>query len=108
MNELDVPKNPAHRREWIKYQLGLRGLTLAELGRRHNVIRNTIYVAMTRPYPRMERIIAHAIGAQPQQIWPERYRPDGTPKSGKGERGIGRYRPKSSTSRVRKTDAAVA
>lgn len=86
MNDITVPKNPAHRREWVKYQLGIRGLTVAALGRQYNVTRTTAYVVFRRPYPRMEKAIARALQMQPHEIWPERYRPDGSPKSGWGER----------------------
>jgi Ner family transcriptional regulator len=45
-----------------------------------------------------EKHIAAAIGLRPQAIWPSRYHADGTPKSGHGERGIGR--PKSKDTRA--------
>lgn len=45
--------------------------------------------ALKHPWPRAERIIADALGRAPQAIWPSRYHPDGRPKSGRGERGLG-------------------
>lgn len=73
MHEIDIPKNPAHRRGWIKYQLGLRGLNFAAVGSRLGVTRNTVYVVFRWPYPKVERAIAGALGMKPEQIWPERY-----------------------------------
>ena len=46
------------------------------------------------PYPKYERLIAEHLGTTPQTIWPSRYRNDGTPKSGRGERGLGRFKAK--------------
>lgn len=69
-----------------------RGTTLSRLsqscGYRSDALRN----ALTRPWPKAEAIIAGYLGTTPQEIWPSRYRPDGLPKSGRGERGIGRNR----------------
>lgn len=52
--------------------------------------------ALHRPYPKLERVIAEAIGVSAQTIWPSRYHEDGTSKSGRGERGLGRYKTKCS------------
>jgi Ner family transcriptional regulator len=82
MTTNDIPKNPAHRRAWIVYQLRLRGLTLGTLAKLHNVDRTTTRKALGTPYPRMERVIADVLGLAPQQIWPERYEADGRPKTG--------------------------
>lgn len=35
-------------------------------------------VALRHPYPKVEAIIARALGLRPQEIWPSRYRPDGS------------------------------
>lgn len=48
--------------------------------------------ALRHPYPKAERLIAEAIGVTPAAIWPSRYHADGSPKSGRGERGLGRYK----------------
>lgn len=53
-------------------------------------------MAIWRPWPKAERIIAEALGVPPEQIWPSRYHPDGSPRSGRGERGLGRYKRKAS------------
>lgn len=36
----------------------------------------------TASWPKMEELIAKAIGVTPQEIWPSRYNEDGTPKRG--------------------------
>lgn len=54
----------------------------------------TLRNALNYPAPKYERIIAEFLGTTPQTIWPSRYHLDGTPKSGRGERGLGRYKPK--------------
>lgn len=54
-------------------------------------------MALHRPWPKAERIIAEFIGVSAREIWPSRYHHDGAPKSGRGERGIGRYKAKHST-----------
>lgn len=57
---------------------------------------DTLNQALRHPYPKAERLIAEAIGVSPKVIWPSRYHADGTSKSGRGERGLGRYRAKCS------------
>lgn len=56
--------------------------------------RTTLGNALVAPYPKCELIIAEHLGLKPQVIWPSRYNADGTPKSGRGERGLGRYKAK--------------
>lgn len=73
-----------------------RGTSLQRLARQRGYYQTTLHAALRRPWPRAERIIAEALGVPPQQIWPSRYHPDGSPKSGRGERGLGRWRPKDS------------
>ena len=56
--------------------------------------RSTLRNALNHPAPKYERIIAEFLGTTPQKIWPSRYHLDGSPKSGRGERGLGRYKAK--------------
>jgi Ner family transcriptional regulator len=76
-----------------------RGTSLQKLAREHNppYHQRALTLALRRPWPKAERLIAEAIGATPQTIWPSRHNADGTPKSGRGERGLGRYKAKHST-----------
>lgn len=60
----------------------------------YGVLRNALF----KPYPTYERLIAAHLGLKPQDIWPSRYHADGTSKSGRGERGIGRFKRKTNNS----------
>jgi Predicted transcriptional regulator len=48
--------------------------SLAELSRRHGYASGTAKNALDKHYPAGESIIANALGLQPQDIWPERYK----------------------------------
>lgn len=79
MSTRDVPKNPAQRREWIKYELRLRGSSLSAVARELGVVRQAVAIALCRPYPRMEEAIAQKLELSPKNIWPERYAASATP-----------------------------
>ena len=72
-------RDPVKRRAWVKYQVQLQGRSMAQLAADHGVKRATLYQTFQRPYPRMEAIIADAVGLTPQELWPERYDADGLP-----------------------------
>lgn len=48
-------------------------LTLSAVSRQAGLSSSTLANALTRPWPRGEKLIADAIGVEPQEIWPERY-----------------------------------
>ncbi len=107
MPKITTQKMPAQE-DWhsafIIYQLRLKGLSLRRLSRQHKYSVSSAANALRLPWPKMERLIADALGVTPQSIWPTRYHEDGTPKSGRGERGLctgakyrGRARPNGST-----------
>lgn len=73
-----VPVDISKRRAWIKYQLECAGYTLSSLAREIGVSRHAPKLALDRPYPRMERVIAEKIGFEPKEIWQERYNEDGS------------------------------
>ncbi|MCB2189875.1 MAG: helix-turn-helix domain-containing protein [Deltaproteobacteria bacterium] len=75
----NIPTSEYERAEWIKYQLRLKGYTLARLGREIGVDRCTPGRALQRPYPKMERAIAEKLALHPKDLWPERYTPNGQP-----------------------------
>ncbi|WP_397458179.1 transcriptional regulator [Pseudomonas asplenii] len=79
MKPFDIPLDIESRWEWIKFQLRLRGTNLAELARDHGLNDRAIRNAKKRPYPSVERAIAKALGLEPVQIWPERWKEDGNP-----------------------------
>jgi len=77
--EQTLPSDSAHRRLWVNYQLKLRGKTFSSVARAHGLSSGSVVAQVfDRPYPRMERIVAEEIGLTPNQLFPERYRPDGT------------------------------
>lgn len=86
-----MQKKPAHQ-DWhpadIVAALHKRGTTLVRMARQHNpaYASTALHIALRRPWPKAERLIADAIGEPVQAIWPSRYHTDGTPKSGRGER----------------------
>jgi Ner family transcriptional regulator len=72
-----MAKKPATQdwhKEDIKAALRKGGTNMNELARQHGY-RNfsAIRQALQHPYPKVERIIAAAIGVPPETIWPSRY-----------------------------------
>lgn len=96
---LNMAKKPAlkdwHRADIIA-AVRKTGTNLQKLSRTHDLGRTTLSNALYGPAPRYERLIAEHLGTTPQAIWPSRYHQDGTPRSGRGERGLGRYKTKKS------------
>lgn len=50
-----------------------RGSSLAAESRKAGLASSTLANALTRHWPKGERIIAHALELQPEVIWPSRY-----------------------------------
>ena len=50
-----------------------RGTSLAAESRRHGLSSSTLANALTRPWPKGEKLIADALGISPEIIWPSRY-----------------------------------
>ncbi|MBW8003053.1 MAG: transcriptional regulator [Planctomycetes bacterium] len=73
MSDQNVPSDPVQRREWIKYQLRIRGSSLSAVAREMGVSRHASNLALAKSYPRMERAIASKLGLEPRLLWPERY-----------------------------------
>jgi len=92
MRKIDSPKKPAPQEDWhpayTVYRLRLKGLSLRRLARLNGYAQGSATLVMRVAWPKMERLVAGAIGVAPQEIWPSRYNDDGTPKSGlhKGKR----------------------
>ena len=76
-------KRPAPTKDWhpadIVAALKKQGTSLARLSRLNKYSANSLSVALGRPWPKAEKIIAAAIGVTPQAIWPTRYHDDGSP-----------------------------
>ncbi len=74
-----VPTDPELRWEWIKFQLRVRGSSLALVARELGVGRNAVINVKRVRYPRVERAIARKLDMAPRDIWPDRWHPDGAP-----------------------------
>ncbi len=63
----------------IQAGLKKRGWSFRKLSSAHGYSPGSIKMALRRPWPRAERIIARAIGVEPWEIWPSRYDEDRNP-----------------------------
>lgn len=83
MRHYRVMSNRGHSTDWpwerVKAELWARGLSLSALAREHDLHRQYVAGVASRPWPRMEAIIADALDLRPQDIWPSRYTADGLP-----------------------------
>lgn len=72
-----TPRNRAQRAaphpEELKSWIRMRGKTMAELSRDHGYCSDAIRIALTRPWPAVERIVADWLEAEPWELWPDRY-----------------------------------
>ena len=75
----EIPSDPDQLWEWVKFQLRLRGSSLAQVGQELNIPRQSVHNAKRVRYPRVERAIARKLGLAPMDIWPDRWHPDGAP-----------------------------
>lgn len=82
-----------HRAD-IKAALEKAGWSLQRLSRANGYQTGSLRMALRVPWPKAEALIAAVIEITPQTIWPSRYRPDGSPKSRRHERGLGRAKPR--------------
>jgi Ner family transcriptional regulator len=71
----------------LKAALERKGITVTGLARKHGFHRSAVSTALRRPWLRVERIIADAIGTKPHLIWPERYDARGNPLHRPGRPG---------------------
>jgi len=78
------------------------GTNLQQMALELGYCRSTLRNALNHPAPKYERLIAERLKTTPQKIWPSRYHLDGSPKSGRGERGLGRYIAKFNASKSRR------
>ena len=84
MEKITTKNQPRVDALWIKYQLGRLGYTLTSLGREHGVSRHAVSLALRKPYPKMEAVIATALEMQPSELWPDRYDEQGNPNRAMG------------------------
>ena len=71
-------KDPLRRRAWIKYALDTRGRNLSDVARDCGVTRHAVYLALVSPYPRIDLALAAELEMHVHELFPERYRADGT------------------------------
>lgn len=93
---LNMIKKPASKpQDWhaidIVAAVRKTGTSIQRLSRLNGYADDSLRACLYKPMPKMERVIAGHLGVNPQTIWPTRYHLDGSPKSGRGERGIGRH-----------------
>lgn len=74
-----IPTDPEQLWEWVKFQLRMRGSSLAKIGQELKISRHSVNNAKRVRYPRVERAIARKLGKTPGDIWPDRWHPDGAP-----------------------------
>jgi Ner family transcriptional regulator len=88
MRSSDTPKKPAAQ-DWhpadIVAGLWKRRMSFIRLSRLHGYSGGSLRIALRRPWPKAERIIAQFIDVAPQEIWPSRYNADGSSKSGRDD-----------------------
>ena len=63
----------------VQAALKKRGITMTGLAERHGYHFTAVSRATRQRWPEVQAIIAQALELEPQEIWPSRYHPDGTP-----------------------------
>ena len=71
--------------EDVKAAIRKKGTTLSALSKKHQYSDSYLRGTLIRQRPHGEEIIARFLGVSPAEIWPERYRPDGTHRQGRGK-----------------------
>lgn len=69
------------------------GWSSRRLSEAHGYHHTAVSEALKRPWPAVERIIANALGLEPWEIWPSRYRFNPHSRAGSGARGAGTPEP---------------
>lgn len=76
MNTRQAPKKPALK-DWhwedIKAALRKAEGSFDAFAAKHDLTRSAVTNVKSRRYPKVQRLIAEAIGVTPEQIWPSRY-----------------------------------
>lgn len=82
-NPASQKKPVPHDQDWhpadVVAEVRKAGWSLQQLGIENGYThRSSLALALRKPYPKAEKIIADALGKSPQDIWPSRYNKDGT------------------------------
>lgn len=74
MNCVLEPQEKPHdwHRADVVAALHKKGWSVASLARRHKLSPSTLRSALDKSYPKAEKLIAQALGLEPEDIWPER------------------------------------
>ena len=77
----NIKQNPVSEElwSWIHHRIKTKGFNWITLAEKHGCHPSTIKTAKDYAYPRIEKIIAEAIGMTPQALFPNRYTSDGKP-----------------------------
>lgn len=72
-----VPKKDDPLEDWLSakivYELRLKGWSMRRLSKAHGLSPQAVSVCIQQPWPRVERLVAKALGVKPWNIWPSRY-----------------------------------
>ena len=86
------------KKDWhpedVKAAIRKTGLSLRELSRRAGYDADSFQVALRRPWPHVEQVIAKHLRCTPWSIWPSRYDAKNRPLK---RRHAGRLRPRDKT-----------
>ena len=84
LNTARTPMNRRSPKGWhkedIKAAIRKRGTTLTQLAIDSGLYRSAIRVALIVPTYRAEQAVARFLGVAAEEIWPDRYDADGTPR----------------------------
>ena len=77
----NVKKMPILREHWlwIRNRIELKGLSLVSIAKDHGYNVRAITLVKDYRYPAIEKIIADTLGYTPQDLFQDRYTPDGEP-----------------------------
>lgn len=73
----DIPKTPAERRVWAKYQLELRGKTFKSVADSIGTSRQAVSQCFFAPSFHVQTALAETLGLTHRQLFPEYYNSDG-------------------------------
>lgn len=75
--------------EDIKAAVRKRGVTLKQLSLDAGLCESAVRVAFKKPVYRAEQAVAAFLDVPVQELWPDRYEPDGTPRHQRSVRSQG-------------------
>ena len=79
----ETPQDMAMKKDWdrwdVKSALGKKGYSLVRVAKENGYVPDGLSMVFTRPWPKVERIIANILETPPENIWPSRYDSKGRP-----------------------------